>query len=65
MTNGCLDCTNRHIGCHSDCSVYLEWKSNVTAEHEKIHEIKNQIRIADDFRISGCVAAIKRSRKRT
>ena len=24
-----IDCTERHVGCHSTCEKYLEWKAGV------------------------------------
>lgn len=30
----CKDCNFRHLGCHSDCAKYLEWK--------QIMEVKKQ-----------------------
>lgn len=26
----CKDCTNRHPGCHSKCSLYSDWKNAVS-----------------------------------
>jgi len=29
MINPCKDCTDRYIGCHSDCDKYKDWKSSL------------------------------------
>lgn len=26
MNNSCLNCTERHTGCHSECESYLQFK---------------------------------------
>ena len=26
MANSCKDCIDRHIGCHSSCQIYAEYK---------------------------------------
>ena len=32
----CKDCTARHSGCHSECSLYSEWKNAVHQKKTKI-----------------------------
>ena len=32
----CKDCTARHSGCHSECSLYSEWKNAVHQKRTKI-----------------------------
>lgn len=29
MINPCKDCTDRHIGCHSECDKYKYWKARL------------------------------------
>ena len=30
----CKDCVDRYLGCHGECNLYCEWKSNL----EKVNE---------------------------
>lgn len=32
--NPCYECTERHVGCHSDCGRYVEWKAEDVARKE-------------------------------
>lgn len=38
VTNSCKDCTERHVGCHSDCEKYLKF----VEENEKLKAIKRK-----------------------
>ncbi len=42
--NPCKDCMNRYIGCHADCELYKQWKTN--------HEAANQARVYNKTRNS-------------
>lgn len=35
MNQPCYGCTERHMGCHTTCDTYCEWK----AEHESKRDI--------------------------
>ena len=39
--NGCYNCTERHLGCHTDCIIYGEYKSYL----EKIKKRKQAERL--------------------
>lgn len=32
---GCKDCPDRHVGCHSDCERYLEFRKKLDELREK------------------------------
>lgn len=34
----CFNCTERHVGCHSDCEKYQAWSSN---NYEQWHKARN------------------------
>lgn len=38
--NCCLNCLDRHLGCHSDCTRYIEAKKLHEEEKEKIRVAK-------------------------
>ena len=40
-TNGCYNCINRKVGCHSECKEYQQYKSTL----EKIKEKKKKEQI--------------------
>ena len=42
----CLDCTERHKHCHSECSKYIEWKREhdiKVAKLRKAHELDIEV----------------------
>lgn len=36
----CKDCTDRYVGCHSNCSKYKDWKSECVAQNIEINKEK-------------------------
>ena len=36
----CKDCTERELGCHSNCSLYLEWSEDRAKDRQKRYEEK-------------------------
>lgn len=39
MISGCCrDCTERFIGCHSQCLKYIDYRQKLEAERQKIRE---------------------------
>lgn len=54
----CLDCTSRHIGCHSDCEKYLLFRSNRDEILDTIRKNKSEYCKINDYQIA---ATIKRS----
>lgn len=34
----CKDCTERHVGCHSECAKYKEFKEQLQADKEAYFE---------------------------
>lgn len=52
----CKDCNKRYLGCHSNCSEYLEFKHNI----EKIQEQKLKDRPIIDYICSAYIKKLKR-----
>ena len=48
----CKDCTERHLGCHSECEKYRKDKRNHDKEQEQIRKAK-----ASDNDIFACTTA--------
>jgi len=46
----CKGCLNREIGCHSTCTDYKEYKSEIT----RIKEIKRKDNIVSDYSCATC-----------
>jgi hypothetical protein len=47
----CMDCTERHVGCHSGCDRYKEYKENYEQIRKEIRkEAEKQTRL-DDYEI--------------
>ena len=42
-SNGCFNCTERHIGCHGTCEKYKQWKEEYLEQKKviKTNEIKH------------------------
>lgn len=34
--NGCYDCKERHLGCHSNCEKYLKWKKEYQTRMKQV-----------------------------
>lgn len=34
----CKDCADRHVGCHSKCSKYVEWKKEIEAKQHELYK---------------------------
>lgn len=49
VKNPCLGCIHRHIGCHSDCERYAEWRDFRAAEMQHLSAGGDVIR----FKIDG------------
>lgn len=49
MKTPCKDCTDRYIGCHGECELYLDYK----AEINKCREIANKQK-EDDYYFNYC-----------
>lgn len=43
--NPCLDCEDRHEGCHNGCKDYKDWK----IEYESFKEKKKNVKKSDYF----------------
>ena len=40
--DGCRDCTERHIGCHGECSRYKEWKEEYQKQKEEADKLRKK-----------------------
>ena len=49
--NSCYNCTDRHMGCHSECEKY---KADCAARAELKAKIAKE-RITDDYQIHSCI----------
>lgn len=49
MKTPCKDCTDRYIGCHGECELYLDYR----AEINKCREIANKQK-EDDYYFNYC-----------
>ena len=57
----CKDCESRHVGCHSKCSKYSEWRELLNQENEKIS--KTRIHEADLIRRRNAAIAKRQKNK--
>lgn len=45
--NPCKDCELRAIGCHSDCSDYKEWRTELDRKNAQIHKSKQMYNLIE------------------
>ena len=45
----CLNCEKRHVGCHSSCEEYAEFKSNFLEQKEIKRKQKERQNIVYDY----------------
>ena len=45
----CRDCSDRQVGCHSDCEKYILWKTDHDKVSEAIRADKRRVYDADAF----------------
>lgn len=41
--NPCKECGDRHVGCHSSCSKYAEWRAAADADNAAIKAKKEEL----------------------
>ena len=41
--NPCKECGDRHVGCHSSCSKYKEWRAAADADNAAIKTKKDEL----------------------
>lgn len=46
----CIDCPDRHVGCHADCKREQAWLETEQARLDGIYAAKAGDKIVDDFR---------------
>lgn len=54
LQNSCMNCKDRHVGCHGECSKYEEYRNaNEELKHtKKLHEeIYKYTRVANNKRL--------------
>ena len=59
-TNGCLNCTERHVGCHGKCERYLAWKK----EQELVNGTGDKEREARDVLYSYTSRTVRRNSRK-
>ena len=42
----CKDCEERHVGCHSECEKYIEFKRKLRREKDILEREKHKYRIS-------------------
>ena len=55
----CKGCDKRHVGCHSTCQGYKDWKS----EKDRISELARKDRKAESNFIEDKVRLLKKARR--
>ena len=45
----CLNCEKRHVGCHSSCEEYAEFKRNFSEKKEISRKQKEHQNIVNDY----------------
>lgn len=48
----CLDCADRHLGCHADCGRYLDFKNKSEEFKQIINDVKDKENLAFSYEIS-------------
>lgn len=49
IVNPCKDCTERYVGCHSECEKYAEYRSQIEEKNRLIHEGRQELYGADVY----------------
>lgn len=60
IENKCKDCKCRHIGCHSICSAYKQYKEQMNEIHQ---EKENRMKIKQDI-VNNYIRYYKKNKKR-
>jgi len=50
MINPCRNCNKRHIGCHSKCKEYIDWKAEWDKRKELERKYKEKENLAWRYR---------------
>jgi len=45
----CLDCVDRHLGCHAECEKYLEFKNKSDEQRERIFRERERENISMSY----------------
>lgn len=59
----CYGCEDRHVLCHSKCTLYAQYKSNVEATNLKIKKNKRHVNCYKDYHIKQIEKWNKRCKK--
>jgi hypothetical protein len=60
----CKDCTKRHVGCHTDCQAYMEFKLKVAQVNEAERQYKEMNHFHHNVGMPGFGNGIRRARDR-
>lgn len=60
----CLDCPDRHVGCHAECERYANYKAARDAEREAAHRAYMAENEAEDYAARRAERIKERKRKK-
>ena len=60
MSNECMDCAKRHVGCHSTCEAYIAFAK----EREEFRQMLRKERLKQDMLYRGVTANESRRTKK-
>lgn len=61
--NPCIDCEDRHFGCHIGCEREEQYQAEEKPKRDKIRAAKDEEMMLDGFRRDGIRKAVRRRRK--
>lgn len=59
----CLDCTDRHVGCHSECDKYLSYKIDMTNQKAIVADNKARDNIIFSYKSQSIMRMRKKKRR--
>lgn len=60
----CIDCPDRHVGCHADCKREQAWLETEQARLDGIYAAKAGDKLVDEFRGDMVYKTKRRKRKK-
>lgn len=60
----CKDCTERHIGCHSECDKYIQEKQLLEEEKKKMKANEPVPIYQSDFEMLACMHRQRKDKRR-
>lgn len=59
----CLDCNNRHVGCHGECDKYLSYKIDITNHKTIVEDNKARDKVINSYK-SESIMRMRKKKKR-